>query len=201
MVVVAVTGLPHRMHQGSERLILALEAGDEPGETPERSIGLAIGGAFREIDGFLFTRGLPALELHVGEPRYGPAIRNVAEAAVAENRRFKRQLRREARSHLFLGAHLAGFVIDDGVLAVDQPTDTASTAPEAKAALPDRNRDLAANFGMALRKSSPPHRLPADEPGRGAPEPRPPERARFRKILERPESFAPDPQQLLERIE
>src|SRR5262245_60808285 len=116
------------MHEGSECLILALEPGDEPGETPERSIGLAVGGAFREIDGFLFTCGLPALELHVGKRRYGPAIWNVAEAAVAKNRGFKRELRSEACSHLFLAAHLAGFVIDDCVLVVDQSVDAVGTA-------------------------------------------------------------------------
>src|SRR5262249_18574551 len=188
------------MHEGPERLILSLESGDERRETPERSIGLAIGGAFREIDGFLLPCGLPALELHVGELRYGPAIRNVAEAAVAEDRGLERQLRREARSYLFLAAHLAGFVIDDGVSAVGQLVDTVSAAPEAEAALANRNRDLAANLGAALRKPGAPRRVPADEPGRGAQETRPPECACFRKILERLESFAADPQQLLERI-
>src|SRR5439155_507514 len=60
MVVVPVAGLPHGMHQRSERLILAIEARDEPGETRERAIGLAVGCALLEVDADFLAGGLAA---------------------------------------------------------------------------------------------------------------------------------------------
>src|SRR5712692_2413027 len=123
MVVVSVAGLPHGMHQRSERLILAIEARDEPGETRERAIGLAVGCALLEVDADFLAGGLAALELHIDELGHRRAAINLGKTAVAENGSLQRELRRQSGAHLFFGAHLAGLVIDDDVAAVEQSID------------------------------------------------------------------------------
>src|SRR5436190_14784 len=68
--------------------------------------------------------------------------------------------------------------------AVEQAIDAVGARGQTKAAVAERNGDLAANFGAALGETDTPHRVPADEPRGDPQEPRPPECARFRKILE-----------------
>src|SRR6266567_8489497 len=188
MVVVSVAGLPHGMHQRSERLILAIEARDEPGETRERAIGLAVGCALLEVDADFLAGGLAALELHIDELGHRAAARNLGEAAVAENGGLERELRRQSGAHLFFRAHLAGLVIDDDIATVEQAIDAVRARRQTKAAIAERDGDLAANFRATRGEVGTPHRVPADEPGRDPQEARPPERARFRKVFERLES-------------
>ena len=113
----------------------------------QRVIGLAVGGAFREINELGFAGPRTAFQQHIADLRNRRAGGNVRESALAQDRGFERELRREPGAHLLLGARRPGFVIEDDVAAVGAALDAVGDAAQPEGAVGERNIDLAANFG------------------------------------------------------
>src|ERR1051326_159158 len=176
MIVIPVASLPHRVAQRAEWRVAAIEAGDEAGETLERAVRRAVGGARSELERELVARRLAALALHVDERRHAGAARNIRKAAAAKNRGFERELRRQSGAHLFLAGHLAGLVVDDHVAAVGQLVDAVGAPREPEAVTDMRDVALPADLRPAVGEAGAPRRVPAEDPGRDALEARPPER-------------------------
>ena len=91
---------------------------------------------------------------HIGELADRRAGGNLLEAALAQDRGFERELRRQSGAHLLLGRRRAGLVVEDGVAAVASAARCGRRAPSAElAARRTGCRMLAADLGMQRRDS------------------------------------------------
>ena len=105
----------------------------------------------------------------------------------AQDRGFERELRRKPGAHLLFGPRRSGLVIENDVAAISVPLDAIGAPGKLKHAVLQRNVDLAGNLGGDCLDAGTPQPLPGGEPMSNAHEPRPPEGAGFREILERRE--------------
>ena len=139
---------------------------------------------FGEIDELRFAGPRAAFEQHVADLRDRTARRDIRKSAVAQDRGFKCELRRESGPHLLFRARRSGLVIENDVAAVSVALDAVGDAVQSKGALRQRNFDLAADLRDQRTDVGAPRRLPTGEPVRDPLETRPPEGARFGKIVE-----------------
>src|SRR4051794_10562062 len=93
VVVGTVSVLPHREHERQIGLLLILKSHDELFEFGKRLLGVKIRIALLEVDVYGVAGWRAAFERHIGEFCDGPASRNVAKAAAAQNGTFERELR------------------------------------------------------------------------------------------------------------
>src|SRR5207302_3617218 len=103
MVVGSIATLPHRQHQGFVGLLRVLEAAGELLQARKGMVGFGVGRAVLELDLAGLARRLAAFERYVDQLGNGCARGNVRKTAVAQDRGFERELRRETKAHLRLG--------------------------------------------------------------------------------------------------
>src|SRR4051812_32452607 len=139
MVVLAILRAPHGMHEGAIWRLFASKPDGEAGEAAQRRVGLAIAGTFLEFDLAVLARGLAALEQDVSELADGAALGNIRKAAVAQDRGFQRELRREPAAHLRRGASLPGLVVEDRIGAVGALLDAIGPRGKPERAIADRD--------------------------------------------------------------
>src|SRR4029077_15563398 len=106
--------------------------------------------------------------------------RDLLEAAAAQDRRFERELRRQAHADLFAGWRLPRLVVEDCKAAVTALLDPVGAGGEDEGPL-IVERDLALAFDPGLDPADvvAPRQLPIRKPGGDALKARPPQRSRL----------------------
>ena len=172
------------MDERSIRLLVAVEAPRDLGELLQRAVGMPIRRALFEIHRLIAARRLAAFEQYVSDLGDRGVGCNFLEAALAQHGRFERELRREAGAHLLFAACRAGLVVEDDITPVGHPLDAVGDAAQFECALVELNGNFATDLGIDARNRTAAFGVPAREPMRDAQEARPPEGARFRKIVQ-----------------
>src|SRR5262245_62557217 len=86
-------------------------------------VSRVVGRALLEIDRLRAAARAIAAQPDIAERADRRTRGHTLEAAVAQDRGFQRELRRDADAHLLVARRLSGFVVEDGVAAVGQPFD------------------------------------------------------------------------------
>ena len=133
-----------------------------------------------EFDRPRFARRRVAAEANVKQFADGRTGSDALEAALAQNRGFQRQLRRQSHAHLLAGRRNAGLVVEQREGAVGPMLDAVGARRQREgAAVVEVNCCLAANFRVDPRDLAAAFALPAGKPSGDAQETRPPQRARL----------------------
>src|SRR5205085_415041 len=171
IVISAVAVGPHRQVQRGVGLILILEGADQrlqlgPGLSGRGVRRLRLVALLElELEDAFFARRIVAAQADIDELAHGRAGVDVGKTALAQDRGFQRELRRQAHPDLLAGRRLAGLVVENGITAALAPFDAVGTGGEAEAApIVERDRDLAASFRGDRLDHAAPRRLPFAKP-------------------------------------
>jgi hypothetical protein len=104
---------------------------------------VTVGVTLLELDPPFFARGLAALECDINELGHRGIRCNIGKSAATKDRGFECELRRDADAHLFLGRHLSGLVIENGMATARKLFDAVGAAAQPEHALAERDLDLA----------------------------------------------------------
>src|SRR4051812_11995966 len=101
----------------------------------------------REYDRFLIARGVAPAQCHIGElpDRAGW---HILESSRAQDRAFKRELRRKAGADLAFGRWPAGLVVEDSERAVGKLLDAVGPRGQLEDMLVDLDVELGGHLGM-----------------------------------------------------
>src|SRR5262249_57429092 len=136
-------------------------------------------------DGFWSTGGVAPLKRDVNQSGDGAAAGKPGKPASAKHGGLQCELRGQAGAHLLFRPRRAGLVIENDIAAVTATLDAVGHAAQLECALPQRDVDLAVRLGRKRDDAGAPFELPFREPLGDALKARPPEGARFRKVLQR----------------
>ena len=140
VVVVAVVRLPHRMHEREiGRRLRSRTSPPAPSASPARGRPGLSGVPSLNSMSFGLPGSVAAFQRHISNFATPSRARASLEAAAAQDGGFQRQLRREPRAHLLLGARAAGLVVEDGVVPSLRCSMRSAMAGERELALPTGN--------------------------------------------------------------
>ncbi len=126
-----------------------------------------------------------AAQPHIDQLRHGGAGGNILEAALAQDRGFERELRRQSGANLLVGRRRAGLVVEHGVASVLEQFDAVGPHRELELLAAERDEDAAADLGIEPRQLGAPRGLEARQPFGDAQKARPPERPGLGEIRQR----------------
>src|SRR5664279_611358 len=202
IVVAAVAVRPHRQIERSIRFVLVLEFADQDFKLLSCVVGGRIG-RLRLIARFdlqlqrsLFARRIIAAQPDIDEFADGRARIDPGKAALAQDRRLQRQLRRQAHADLLGGRRLSGFVVEDSKCSVMAALDPVGAGRQYEGAfIVETDGDFASDLGVDASDIAASRDFPFGEPCRDALEARPPQRPCLRPLHQGSEKLLADPAQ------